>query len=61
MMVDKACGFDPNAPPSPRPPVKADDEQAQLVCDACTALAAWAETVDSDAHADDVASKKRAS
>ena len=32
MMVDKACGFDPNAPPPPREPVKADDEQTQLVC-----------------------------
>lgn len=60
MMVDKACGFDPDAPPQPRAPVKADDEQTQLVCDACTALAAWAEAVDGDAHTDDVAAKKRA-
>ncbi len=60
MMVDQACGFDPNAPPPPREPVKADDEQTQLVCDACTALAAWAEAVDGDAHTDEVAAKKRA-
>ena len=60
MMVDKACGFDPNAPPPPRVPVKADDEQTQVVCDACTALAAWAEAVDGDAHTDEVAAKKRA-
>ena len=60
MMVDKACGFDHNAPPPPREPVKAEDEQTQLVCDACTALAKWAESVDGDAHTDEVAAKKRA-
>lgn len=65
MMVDKACGFDPNAPRPPLEPVKAEpvkagDEQTQLVCDACTALATWAEAVDGDAHTDEVAAKKRA-
>jgi hypothetical protein len=60
MAIDKACGFDTNAPPPPREPVKADDEQTHLVCDACTALAAWAEAVDGDKHTDEVAAKKRA-
>jgi|DEB19_MinimDraft_2_1074335.scaffolds.fasta_scaffold36649_2 hypothetical protein len=59
MMVDQACGFDPNAPTPPRPPVVADDPQTQLVCDACTAVAAWAAAVDDNAPTDEVAEKKR--
>jgi hypothetical protein len=59
MMVDKACGFDPSAPQPPREPVKAGDPETQLVCDACSAVAAWAAAVDADEPADDVAEKKR--
>jgi len=59
MMVDKACGFAANAPKQARAPTTGDDHETQVVCDACTAVAAWAAAVDDNLPADEVAEKKR--
>jgi hypothetical protein len=59
MMVDKACGFDPNAPSPPRPPVKADDPETQAVCDVCEAAAAWVRAIEDGTAADATVAEAR--
>lgn len=62
IMIDTACGYDPDAP-LPRPAVKLDDAEVQAVYDVCEAAAVWVQADsagDAEAALNDLRLKARA-